>query len=139
MKALSIRAPWWWCILEAGKDIENRDWPTRYRGPVLIHASKWWKQDSIVCETEDALECALEAGTYPPNGVMSRERMRAFGGHIVGRADIIDCVSKSESPWFFGDYGFVLADPVAFDKPIPFKGSLGLFDVPDELLEAGLS
>ena len=28
MKALSIRQPWAWAILHAGKDIENRDWRT---------------------------------------------------------------------------------------------------------------
>lgn len=26
--ALSIRQPWAWAILHAGKDIENRDWHT---------------------------------------------------------------------------------------------------------------
>lgn len=40
MIALSIRQPWAWHILNSGKDIENRDWPTRFRGRVLIHASK---------------------------------------------------------------------------------------------------
>ncbi len=40
MIALSIRQPWAWHILHSGKDIENRDWPTRFRGRVLIHASK---------------------------------------------------------------------------------------------------
>lgn len=32
MKALSIRQPWAWLILHAGKDIENRVWQTRFRG-----------------------------------------------------------------------------------------------------------
>src|SRR3990167_9411398 len=40
MKALSIRQPWAWLILHAGKDIENRGWPTSFRGRFLIHASK---------------------------------------------------------------------------------------------------
>ena len=31
MKALSIRQPWAWLILHAGKDIENRDWKPRIR------------------------------------------------------------------------------------------------------------
>jgi len=55
MKCISIRQPWAWLIVRpdiigedtrarayaAGliKDIENRDWLTRYRGPVAIHAS----------------------------------------------------------------------------------------------------
>lgn len=40
MKALSIRQPWAWLIVNGFKDIENRSWHTKYRGPVLIHASK---------------------------------------------------------------------------------------------------
>ena len=37
MKALSIRQPWAWLILNAGKDVENRGSRWVYRGPVLIH------------------------------------------------------------------------------------------------------
>jgi hypothetical protein len=40
MKALSVIMPWPWLILYGGKDIENRSWETRYRGRILIHASK---------------------------------------------------------------------------------------------------
>ena len=40
MKALSVRQPWAWAIIYAGKDVENRTWPTRYRGFVIVHASQ---------------------------------------------------------------------------------------------------
>lgn len=40
MKALSVRQPYAWLIVNGIKDIENRTWRTGYRGPVLIHASK---------------------------------------------------------------------------------------------------
>ena len=40
MKALSVRAPWWWFILNCGKDVENRTWKTDFRGRILLHASK---------------------------------------------------------------------------------------------------
>jgi hypothetical protein len=50
-------------------------------------------------------------------------------GAIVGRVDLADCVKSSRSKWFFGPYGFVLTNPVEFEKPIPFKGKLGLFEV----------
>jgi len=39
MKAISLQQPWAWAILHAGKDVENRRWNTRYRGPIAIHAS----------------------------------------------------------------------------------------------------
>ena len=40
MKALSIRQPWAWLIVNSHKHIENCDWPTKFRGRFLIHASK---------------------------------------------------------------------------------------------------
>jgi hypothetical protein len=40
MKVISIRQPWASLIVIGAKDVENRTWPTRYRGPVLIHASQ---------------------------------------------------------------------------------------------------
>jgi ASCH domain len=40
MKAPSIRQRWAWLIVNGHKDIENRAWPTKFRGRVLIHASK---------------------------------------------------------------------------------------------------
>src|SRR5215831_9447735 len=39
VKILSIRQPWAYLITRSSKDIENRSWPTKYRGPFLIHAS----------------------------------------------------------------------------------------------------
>lgn len=128
MKALSIRAPWWWFILHGGKDIENRDWPTRFRGTVHIHASKWWKAEDIGL---DLGFCDRVARTQVRDSPTQMQDLREGGGCIVGKVDIVDCIHVQQpetvSPWFFGDYGFVLANPVAFKTPIPCKGALGLF------------
>ena len=40
MKALTIRQPWASLIVDGEKRVENRTWPTKYRGPLLIHAGK---------------------------------------------------------------------------------------------------
>ena len=50
-------------------------------------------------------------------------------GAIIGEVDITNCVDKSDSPWFVGKYGLVLANPVLYDKPIPYRGQLGFFEV----------
>lgn len=126
MRALSIRQPWAWLIINAGKDIENRDWKTSYRGQILIHASKGMTKD----EYYDAAETAIEAGhvrPYPPGLRLPPFKELERGG-IVGSVEIADCVEESDSPWFFGRYGFVLRDP----QPMPFhpvRGQLGFFDV----------
>lgn len=136
MRAISIRAPWWWYILYAGKDIENRDWPTSYRGPVLIHASSWWVHHEARDDNLSARRMAVDAGYggITPNTAEAREWMQPRGGHIVGVAEIVDCVEASDSPWFVGRYGFKLGTVSAFKHPIPCKGALGLFNVPDDFI-----
>ena len=40
MKVLSVRQPWAWAIIHGGKDVENRNWDTKFRGRLAIHAGK---------------------------------------------------------------------------------------------------
>jgi hypothetical protein len=123
--ALSIRQPWAWAIINAGKDVENRDWPTRFRGPVCIHAAK----GMTAAEFNDFMRTIHHVSlTRPfPKGTMVPDPPSLLRGGIIGTAEIVDCVEASDSPWFFGRYGFVLrnARPVDF---IPVKGALGFFD-----------
>lgn len=108
--ALSIRQPWCHHILHDGKDIENRDWPTKFRGWFLIHAGKAWDSSP------------------PPRALADVPR-----GGIVGAARIVDCVTQSDSRWWMGRYGFVLRDAFSIDL-IPCKGALGFFRIDDDAL-----
>jgi hypothetical protein len=109
--ALSIRQPWAWLIVNGWKDIENRDWPTPFRGRVLIHTGK--KHDG------DPAQWDWPHIPQPPSF--------DYGG-IVGEAEIVDCIRHSASEWFVGEYGFVLrnAKPLPFQ---PYRGKLGFFEV----------
>ena len=112
IKALSINNPWGWSIAAGFKDIENRDWSTKYRGEFLIHVglkidkSAW----EFIRRTADR--------DPSPDALMT--------GGIIGKAEIVDCVSNSDSPWFFGRYGFIIrnAEILPFR---PCKGALGFF------------
>jgi len=135
MKALSVRAPWWWAILHLGKDIENRDWYTHFRGTIWLHAGKWFSEDGIEDEwfwsVMPMWKQANPAALDVPAPALNLEVIRRGGGCIVGKIDIVDCRMNSSSPWFRGKWGFMLANPVALATPIPFKGALGFFEVPD--------
>jgi hypothetical protein len=123
MKALSIRQPWAWLIVNGYKDIENRDWPTRFRGPVLIHAGKAMDPDDY-----EAIRDYWPEVPLPPIETLER-------GGIVGQCEIVGCVTRSASKWFFGPYGFVIQNA----KPLPFRplpGKLGFFDVTTGLANA---
>ncbi len=119
--ALSVRQPWAWAIIFAGKDIENRSWQAvnhglKRRGPVAIHAAKGMTQD----EYEHAKDFMRDMGVICPRAI-DLER-----GGIIGTVDVVDVVKESASPWFFGPRGLVLANA----KPVPFVpavGALGYF------------
>lgn len=122
--ALSIRQPWAWLIIHAGKDIENRTWPTRFRGWFLIHAAKGMTRN----EYAEAFDVLDEIETTGQMAIPSFDELKLQCGGIVGMAKLGNCVTGSDSPWFFGPYGFVI-DEV---KPLPFrvcKGALGFFRV----------
>lgn len=125
---ISIRQPWVWGIFHAGKDIENRDWPMRVRGRVLVQASAGMTHreydDFLVTAHAVSEEHRFPAGlTVPAFNDLPR-------GCIVGAVTIVDCVSRHPSPWFFGEYGFVLADPKPLAVPVPYRGALRFFRVP---------
>lgn len=123
--ALSIRQPWAWAIINAGKDIENRDWSTKRRGPICIHAAKGMTGDEFNGFVRTIHGVSL-VRPFPPGAAVPLASELPRGG-IVGTAEIVDCVEASESPWFFGRYGFVLRNVQAVDF-IPVKGALGFFD-----------
>ena len=117
---LSVRQPWAWLILNGHKDIENRSWPTPLRTTIAIHASKTNPKKEY--ESAQQLISDRDLGiTLPPIETLET-------GAIVGLVDIVDCVTESNSPWFVGEYGYVLANPRR-GLPRSQKGQLGFFNV----------
>lgn len=121
--ALSIRQPWAWLILNAGKDIENRDWKTPFRGRCLVHASK----SGTKADYEDCLDFLADRGLDRILEIIPAIDQFDRGG-IVGAVDIVGCTDASDSPWFIGDYGFILRNPKTLPF-VPWKGRLGFFNV----------
>ena len=130
--ALSVRQPWAWLIVNGFKDIENRDWRTRHRGPVLIHAAKTLDQEAhnLVMHGVHPVtgDNSLHGNHYALQCRLNGDLMR---GGIVGAAEIADVVDQSDSPWFVGRYGFVLRKPQPFRRFYPLRGLPGLFPVGD--------
>ena len=121
MKCLTVWQPWAELIVRGIKDVENRSWPTAYRGPILIHAAARMRAGDLdVLATEHGIE--LERRSLPL-------------GAILGAVDVVDCRCEVTSPWHHaGMYGWHLANPRRLPAPIPCKGKLRLFDVPDAWL-----
>lgn len=121
VKALSVRQPWAWAIIYGGKDVENRSWQAvnhglNVRGRVAIHASKTMGKG----EYEQARDFMHGFGVSCPEPALLRR------GGIIGSVEVLDVVSHSDSPWFTGPRGLILANP----EPCEFigvKGCLGYF------------
>lgn len=139
MKALTICQPYAELICTGEKRVENRTWPTRYRGPLAIHAGKSRDWLTIDRTTE-------HRGDVDTNGFYVNDL--DFGA-IVARAVLIEClrVERIQSgeydeqyPWLrghehvSGPWCWVL-DAVARLRAIPYRGAQGLFSVPDQLLQ----
>ena len=116
MKCLSVRQPWAHPIFFEAKDVENRTWTTKYRGPLLIHASQKIDRDVMQRLTSDPHFKNLEA-SCPTSA-------------IIGVVELTDVVTDSRSEWAVeGKYHLLLSKPRLFAEPIPRSGWLGLFDV----------
>lgn len=111
MKALTVRQPWASLIIEGHKDVENRSWPTGYRGDLFIHAA-----GAKVDEATEDIWGLLDS--YAPLGV------------ILGVVDLVDCRRDHPSGWATADaWHWVLQNPRPC-RPLPAKGNSGLWTPP---------
>ena len=129
MKALSIRQPWADLIIQGKKTLELRNWSVNHRGPLAIHAS----------QTVDEPACRA-------HGINPRH---VSAGVVIGVVDLVDIIPLDEaifethqqehlSTGIFKPplYGWQISGPKILEKPIPFTGRMGLFNIPDGLITA---
>ncbi len=123
---LTLRQPHAEFVFSLGKDMENRSWQTKHRGPLLIHAG--------LARTTLARRKVL----WSDPGFEDFDFDALAYGAVIGVVDVVDCVSKSKSQWFRGPNALVLANPRLFTRPIPKKGTLGMFHFRKSDLPRGL-
>jgi hypothetical protein len=132
MKALTILQPYAHLIAIGQKPIENRGWPTAYRGPLLIHAGK---------STADVY--GWGAPEYRVHGFGLDEM--AFGA-VVAVATVVACLPKPprgdvHPAWVSAGYAhlwdhehahglwcWVLADVQRLAEPVSCRGYQGLWN-----------
>lgn len=129
MLALAIRQPWAWALIHLGKDIENRTWVTRFRGPFLVHASTCASVVRRNAEWDAAWHWIAQHVSQTVASNLPPPELLRYGG-IIGQAEIVGCEDalsdEAGSSWFQGPWGFVVRNP----RPMEFRhcrGSLGFF------------
>lgn len=148
MYAISIRQPWLWAICRGGKNVENR---ANRRGvdravaqfrpavghQVLLHASSRW-------EGEEAFRVVRHLSPIDPGhpgGPRSDTAWFGDSGFVAiarvtgvhGSDACYDPLSgRLCSPWAEENAAHLqLEDVRVLCRPVPYKGSLGLFSVTD--------
>jgi len=123
MKALSFKQPWAWLMCKGFKDIENRNWSTKFRGRIYVHASK-----SKTDMDKETLAFILKRLTNRQASEFMLAYTRLTFGAIIGELNITGCMDLHPSTWFFGKYGFTVSNPYLYEIPIPCKGMLNFFE-----------
>lgn len=145
MKVISLLQPWASLVVIGAKKIETRSWNTKYRGPLLIHASKKMSNVQKFLAYSEPFASAL------------KDLNELSLGAIIGKVDLkgtsttdfyLDCknggipITDHGGDWekeiAFGDYsagrfGWLLSNPIAFSHHIQAKGSLGLWEYDGQL------
>jgi len=138
MKALSVLQPWAHLIVVGAKRFETRSWKTDFRGPLLIHAGKSFSPAAqSLCQDEPF-----------KNKLNIQNADQLTLGAIIGIAILEDCIPTDSGrceEWqqerHFGDfhlgrYAWKLKYPTPLAVSIPLRGTLGVFDVQDDIVNA---
>lgn len=146
MKCLSVRQPWVHAIFNLGlgrnKPIENRErsdgkMPSicYHRGPLLVHASATCRVGDFAHAELSMLNAGLIDDDLP------RRKNMPLGaivgavnvvGHIMPNGELCGRIGYAvDKRWHKpGSYGLVFSkERVLLPQPVPWKGSLGLFEV----------
>lgn len=134
LPVLSIQQPWAWAIAHGGKDVENRTWTRPYRGPIAVHASLPWNKAGAKHPFVQSAWKRATAGTTP----LQPDAPGIHRGAILAIADLTDiCTAKNHcdcGPWSFaGQNHWRLANVRLLSEPIPCKGTLGLWQLPEDV------
>lgn len=57
----------------------------------------------------------------------------AYG--LIGEVDFGKQIEFSKSKWFMARYGWPVSNGLIYSKPFTYRGQLGIFEVPDEIVE----
>ena len=150
---LTVRPPWSWALLH-GKDVENRTWSTDYRGSLLLHAGarSRWDPDGAASpfvrhEWDRHVRRIPGWPGLPFSDVeLNRKTTLMPFGAVVAVAELVACHLSPDfggtcgatrtlcSPWAARDqYHWLLSDVRPLPEPVPCRGMLGLWRLPDDV------
>jgi hypothetical protein len=131
IKALTLWQPYATLIALGHKRVETRSWPTKYRGPIAIHASKRRLAESelaLIAAIADLFGISLKAGELPLGKVVATATLADC--RLMTREMIFDQsdLELDLGHWATNRFAWVLEDVKPLARPLPARGSQGLWD-----------
>jgi hypothetical protein len=155
LRAMTVKQPWAHMIAHCGKTTENRTWATSYRGELAIHAGAYSGWDKNAESSPVAFEAWRRwAANWTTPGLLVAPLTRGDAyshfkfGAVIAVAELAGCHRDEEtalyrsgmapcSPWSVGGaWHWELRDVRPLADPVPCKGKLGLWRLPEDTAKA---
>lgn len=139
MEALTILEPWASLIAANKKHIETRNWETKYRGKLFIHAGKGKVPEELQSSIDDMQLCLSSIESHP--------------GNILAECNLVNCIKMDDKfirtikknefeydagVFTVGRYAWILADIRQFNVPVPCIGHQRIWRIP-QFVQAEIS
>ena len=142
--ALSVPQPWAFAILSGGKDIENRNWETPFRGRIWIHAPKSeWIDDIKYCLALVAVQKRISLDAAKARYTEQRKFSAILGSVELYRIDRLDeldtaatCEATEAAAFLARIAPSSAIDPLRW-MLLVFTCQPALFSIPTHLSPAG--
>jgi hypothetical protein len=142
LPALSLYRPWPALFFHSGKDVENRPWPTHYRGDLLIAAAKGCDPKALAYARDLARLDHAHGREHVIDLTAVAEDPREHPLGIIGVVELYDVCAYARahpgelcdcSPWATpGQMHWKLRNPRLFPQPVPHSGSQRLWAVDEQ-------
>lgn len=121
-RALSIQQPWADAILHGTKRVENRTWARKGEvGWIWLHAPASYDREGALWMRQRGLHTP-ELGA-PTSAIVGLAYVDRISAHV-----------PDDDPWAFGPVCWHIYAVIALEEPVPCRGALGLWTVPDGAL-----
>jgi hypothetical protein len=140
VKALPLWQPWATLVAVGAKRVETRGYPPWRLGlqdgqRIAIHATKT-DRELWICEEEFFRDHIADPARLPLGALVATCTLARAAQITEASADAL--LHRNPQEHAFGNYepgrwAWVLSDVDQLPSPVPFRGSQGTFDVPDDL------
>lgn len=142
MQGLTVKQPYAWAIATGRKPVENRTRLTNFRGDIAIHGGAAWYPGAETDQRVVRAWMGIAPGLQGVTAVDASWWAAGWYRRVLAVADLHGCHVPEpgccDSEWADRDVGahWLLRNVRRLDEPVPARGFLGLWPLPDAVERA---